>query len=95
MWRRRWILAWIVALLVALAPRPAVVQAAGARFYSETGYAIEDGSFLDFFDKRGGVRTFGYPVSREFTFLGFPSQIFQRAIMQRYPDGHVQLLNLL
>jgi len=84
-----------VALLVGLLPRPVSVQAASTNFFPQTGFAIQDPHFLDYFNKRGGVRTFGYPVSREFTFLGFPVQIFQRAVMQRYPDGHVQLLNLL
>ncbi len=74
-------------------PRPA--HAATSRFFPQTGFSIDDPHFIDFFDRRGGLRTFGYPVSREFTFLGFPVQVFQRAVMQRYPDGHVQLLNLL
>ncbi|MGH2460281.1 MAG: hypothetical protein ACRDIY_15600, partial [Chloroflexota bacterium] len=78
---------WILALAVVIAAvglsPPAPAQAAGPRFFAETGYAIDDPSFLDFFDRRGGVQTFGYPVSREFTLLGFPVQVFQRAIMQR------------
>ena len=93
--RIRWICAAIAVCLITLLPRPTVVSAAGVRYYPETGYAIDDAQFLDFFDKRGGVRSFGYPVSREFTFLGFPTQIFQRAVMQRDPGGHVELLNLL
>ncbi len=95
MWWRRLALALTIAVVLASLPRPTTVQAATTRFFPETGFAIENPAFLDFFVKRGGVRTFGYPVSREFTFLGFPVQIFQRAIMQRFPDGHVQLLNLL
>ncbi|HUX88601.1 MAG TPA: hypothetical protein VMW65_16480, partial [Chloroflexota bacterium] len=91
----RWIFAVTVVLAVTFLPRPTVVNAASGRYYSETGFAIDDAQLLDYFDKRGGVRSFGYPVSREFTFLGFPTQIFQRAVMQKYPDGHVQLLNLL
>ncbi len=95
MWWKRLILGLAVAIAALGFVRPAPAQAAGTLFFSATGYAIEDPSFLDFFIKRGGVSTFGYPVSREFTFRGFPVQVFQRAIMQRYPDGHVQLLNLL
>lgn len=95
MYWKGWILILaVVVAAVGLSP-PASVQATESRFFAETGYAIDDPSFLNFFDRRGGVQTFGYPVSREFTFLGFPVQIFQRAIMQRGPDGHVQLLNLL
>jgi D-alanyl-D-alanine carboxypeptidase len=81
--------------LIAVSPSARPVVAASPRLFSETGFAIDDPAFLDFFDQRGGISSFGYPVSREFTFLGFPVQVFQRAIFQRYPDGHVQLLNLL
>jgi hypothetical protein len=84
---------WAYVLLVTVAAlglqRPSVACAAGARFYAQTGFAVDDPQFLDYFDKRGGVRTFGYPVSREFTFLGFPAQIFQRAIMQKRPDSRL------
>jgi hypothetical protein len=34
-------------------------------------------------------------VSRTFTLLGFPTQLFQRQAMQLAPDGSVHLLNLL
>ena len=46
-------------------------------------------------DDRGGVATFGYPISRLFLFQGFPTQIFQRVVLQEWPDGSVHLLNLL
>ncbi|MCL4370493.1 MAG: hypothetical protein M1380_06250, partial [Chloroflexi bacterium] len=36
------------------------------RFFKETGFRIGKDSFWDYFNRRGGVRTFGYPVSREF-----------------------------
>lgn len=87
------ILIFLLSALLPLAP-PASAEPA-SRFYPQTGFSIVDPAFQDYFDHRGGVRTFGYPVSREFTLLGFPVQVFQRAIMQRYPDGHVQLMNLL
>src|SRR5262249_2813472 len=87
------LVALVIAVGASAVPR-APAHAAG-RFYAQTGFSIDDPAFQDYFDHRGGLRTFGYPVSREFKFLGFPVQIFQRAVMQRYPDGHVQLLNLL
>jgi hypothetical protein len=59
-----------------------------------THFAIE-GTFQNYFDRRGGVETFGYPVSRLFLFQGFPTQVFQRSVLQRWPDGSVHLLNLL
>jgi N-acetylmuramoyl-L-alanine amidase len=91
--RRLLILALFLGLVVPAIP--AAPARATNRFYPQTGFSIDDPHFQDYFDHRGGVRTFGYPVSRKFTLLGFPVQIFQRAIMQLYPDGHVQLMNLL
>jgi hypothetical protein len=64
-------------------------------FFPETGYRIANAQFSDFFTKRGGLRTFGYPVSREFLFLGTRVQFFQRQIMQVRPDGNVGTLNIL
>lgn len=98
-WLKRSVLLAVVAVsmsvLLSSGVRPSPARAAAPRFFPETGYSIDDPRFIDFFDKRGGVNTFGYPVSREFTLLGYPVQMFQRAIMQRYPDGHVALMNLL
>ncbi|HEX5417905.1 MAG TPA: D-alanyl-D-alanine carboxypeptidase family protein [Chloroflexota bacterium] len=91
----RWAWVLIIALAVTTLARPSAVSASDGRYYSETGFAIEDPRFLEFFDRRGGLASFGYPVSREFTFHGYPTQVFQRAIMQEGADGQVQLLNLL
>ncbi|MCL4508652.1 MAG: hypothetical protein M1296_03895 [Chloroflexi bacterium] len=65
------------------------------RYFAQTGYRINTDSFWTYFQARGGVSTFGYPVSRTFEFMGFPTQIFQRQVMQLQPNGSVQLLNLL
>ena len=65
------------------------------RFFAETGYRVANDAFWDYFTHRGGVLTFGYPVSRQFTLLGFPTQVFQRAVMQQQPDGSVRPMNLL
>jgi polysaccharide biosynthesis protein PslG len=73
----------------------AVAQAADPRFFSQTGYRIDSDPFWSFFQGRGGVRTFGYPVSRTFKLDGFPVQIFQRIVVQLQPDGSVATLNLL
>ncbi len=94
-WLRRGILTGVAALLVWSLVPTQPVQGASSRFFAQTGFSIDDPQFVDYFDHRGGVKAFGYPVSRTFTFLGFPVQIFQRAVMQRFPDGHVALLNLL
>jgi hypothetical protein len=70
-------------------------QAADPRFFSQTGYRVDQDAFWSFFQSRGGVRTFGYPVSRSFRLDGFPVQIFQRSVVQLQPDGSVATLNLL
>ena len=70
-------------------------QPSDPRFFAQTGYRIDNDAFWDFFQQRGNVRTFGYPVSRTFTLDGFQVQIFQREVMQLQPDGSVQTLNLL
>jgi hypothetical protein len=92
---QRLFLLLIVVAAPAIAAASPTAVASPVRFFPETGFAITNPSVQDYFDKRGGVQTFGYPVSREFRLLGFPVQMFQRAIFQRYPDEHIQLLNLL
>ena len=51
--------------------------------FAQTGFRIDRDSFWDYFQPRGGVTTFGYPVSRDFPFMGCTSQFFQRLIMQQ------------
>ncbi len=70
-------------------------QAADPRLFSQTGFRVDSDPFWSFFQARGGVRTFGYPVSRTFKLDGFPVQIFQRIVVQLQPDGSVATLNLL
>jgi polysaccharide biosynthesis protein PslG len=70
-------------------------QSSDPRSFSQTGYRVDNDSFWSFFQQRGNVRTFGYPVSRTFMLDGFQVQIFQREVMQLQPDGSVQTLNLL
>lgn len=84
-------------LLLGLAAQPAAAGDAknDPRYFEQTGYRIDDDRFWDYFNKRGGVRTFGYPISGTFTLLGQQVQIFQRQVMQLQPDGSVANLNLL
>jgi photosystem II stability/assembly factor-like uncharacterized protein len=65
------------------------------RFFAETGFRVDNDAFWDYFNRRGGTRVFGFPTSRTFTFVGFTSQFFQRAIFQLGPNGQVRLVNLL
>jgi hypothetical protein len=64
-------------------------------FFSATGYRIGSPAVLDYFLHRGGVRTFGYPVSNEFPLLGQRVQIFQRQMLQLAADGSVSTATIL
>jgi hypothetical protein len=65
-----------------------------ARYFQATGFRVDNDAIWDYFNLRGGVKNFGYPVSRTFQFLGFQTQMFQRHVVQLGPDGP-RLLNLL
>jgi hypothetical protein len=64
------------------------------RFFSQTGFRVDNDTFWNYYNARGGLPTFGYPTSRTFQFLGFTTQFFQRRVMQIGPDGGARLLNL-
>jgi hypothetical protein len=70
-------------------------QVEDPRYFPETGYRIANDRFWEYFQRRGGTRTFGYPVSREFQLLGARVQIFQRLVLQIGPDGNARTMNLL
>lgn len=64
-------------------------------FFPETGFRLGNAQFANYFRQRGSVRTFGYPISRAFLFLGTEVQFFQRQVMQLRPEGGVATLNIL
>jgi len=76
----------------ASAPAP---SSGDERFFDQTQFRIDRDAFWDFFARRGGARTFGFPVSRDFVQTGCSVQIFQRAAMQQCGDAGVGTLNLL
>ena len=77
-------------------PQPvATVPAGDPRKFAQTGFRIDNDKFWDYFNRRGGTRTFGYPVSKDFMLLGFRVQFFQRSVMQLGADGSVTTMNLL
>jgi hypothetical protein len=93
--RRLAILIGFVAIAVGAAVLPAEEPAeAQANCYTQTGFCISN-TFIGYFNARGDVETFGYPISREFTFLGFRVQFFQGHILQLQPNGSVATMNLL
>ena len=67
------------------------------RYFSETGHTVTF-SFLAFFDAKGGVDIFGYPITEYFSENGRFVQYFQSARMEFYPDRppaqQVQLADL-
>ena len=65
------------------------------RLFLESGYRISNDAFWDYFQRRGSVATFGFPISRQFTLHGFAVQLFQHALLQQRPDGTVAAMNLL
>jgi N-acetylmuramoyl-L-alanine amidase len=80
----------------AAVPAPALAQLPNdPRYFQQTSYRIGEDGFWDYFRVRGGVRSFGYPVSNVFTLFGMRVQIFQRQILQLRPDGGVQTMNIL
>ncbi|MHB0871135.1 MAG: hypothetical protein ACYC5J_17030 [Chloroflexota bacterium] len=89
--RRTLLLSLALVASVALTATPA----AAAASFPETGYSITSDKIQDYFEHRGGVRVFGYPISREFDFMGTRVQFFQRAVLQLQSGGGVGLINLL
>jgi hypothetical protein len=56
---------------------------------------VDNNAIWGYFQARGQIETFGFPVSRTFTFLGCQVQIFQRQVAQVCGGGPPALLNLL
>ncbi len=79
----------------AAASQDSVAAVSDPRFFPQTNFRIDNDKFWDYFQKRGGINNFGYPVSRTFTFMGKTVQFFQRRILEIEPDGNVGQMNLL
>ena len=73
----------------------APVLAHDNRYFTETHFRIDDDAINSYFQARGQVQTFGFPVSRTFNFLGCAVQVFQRQIAQHCSGTQVQLMNVL
>ncbi|HEU5318565.1 MAG TPA: hypothetical protein VFX49_20800 [Chloroflexota bacterium] len=66
----------------------AFVSTTSDRYYPETGHGLH-AAFLRFFDARGGLESFGYPISEElYGENGWPFavQYFQRARLEYHPE---------
>ncbi|MBI4492095.1 MAG: hypothetical protein HY690_04815 [Chloroflexi bacterium] len=84
--------------VVVVQPKEMAVQSvatADTRYFLKTFFRVNNDQVWDYFNKRGGVDTFGYPISRPFVLDGTEVQVFQRQAIQVTPDGSVHTLNLL
>ena len=62
--------------------------------FPETGFAVADGPIGNYFTARGGVRTFGPPISNAFPLLGSTVQLFRNHLLKVETDGTVTTVNL-
>jgi hypothetical protein len=85
---------FFLTLALLLSTTGTALAQADPRVFPDTGFSIADDAIWTFFSEHGGTSTFGEPISREFTLLGQPVQIFQSAALQVQPDGSVQALQL-
>jgi hypothetical protein len=74
-------------------PAPAVPH--DGRYFDATRYRIDNDQIWNYFNARGGLDIFGYPVSRTFVLLGCTVQMFQRQIAQVCSGRGVALMNVL
>lgn len=65
------------------------------RYFSETGFRIDNDNIWNYFNARGRVPVFGFPVSRTFQLLGCQVQMFQRQVAQDCAGRSTDLMNLL
>jgi hypothetical protein len=54
-------------------------------YFPQTGHRLSHG-FRAYWQKHGGLRVFGYPISEEFTEGGFTVQYFERARFEWHPE---------
>jgi hypothetical protein len=67
-------------------PCPYPPPSGRSRYFPETGHTVI-GGFLDFWEHRGGLDIFGYPISNEFREGNFTVQYFQRARFEWHPEN--------
>jgi peptidoglycan-N-acetylglucosamine deacetylase len=75
-------LALVAVMLARLSPAGAVTPV----YFAQTGHAL-GAHFTLFWRQHGGVATFGYPLSEEFTDAGRTTQYFERAVLQWFPEN--------
>lgn len=75
-------------LLMAMPAMPVHGQMgiAMSRYFPETGRTVR-GGFLEFFDLRGSVGVYGYPITEEFVENGITVQYFEKARLEWHPEA--------
>lgn len=67
-------------------------------FFSETGHNLSN-LFKDYWQRKGGLAIYGFPISEEFVENGYTVQYFERARFEHHPENQSQesevLLGLL
>jgi thermitase len=66
-------------------PEPPFASTANQVYFPETGFSLR-GEFLRYWQQNGGLRVFGYPVSREFLEQGYVVQYFERNRFEFHPE---------
>ena len=93
---RWWAVRIAAAALLAVASAGwARADAHDAMYFAETGFGVWNPQIQAYFESRGGVETFGFPISNVFTLYGFEIQLFQRQGIQIGPNGLPRGLNIL
>jgi hypothetical protein len=100
--RRRFVA--LAATAPLLVPRVALAapddyEAVGGHFFGQTSFGISDAdgaSFWSTLKALGGAEAIGFPTSRRFSWLGRPTQLFQRALLQYEPlEKRIVVLNVM
>ncbi|HEX5501886.1 MAG TPA: hypothetical protein VFW96_04655 [Thermomicrobiales bacterium] len=68
----------------ALRPAPASAAGPADRYFPETGHVLR-APLRDFWEQRGGLAVFGYPLSEAWTDGAVTSQVFERALFTHDP----------
>jgi hypothetical protein len=74
---------------------PPVDPTTGSRYFTETGFSVVNDDIWVYYHRRGGYRTFGPPISRQFMLSGIQMQLFAKALLQVDAEGRVSAANLL
>jgi hypothetical protein len=79
-------IAGLLSLVLMLMLAPLSLEAQTEQYFPETGHTVR-GEFLDYFNRHGSLRIFGYPITEQITLNGRTVQYFQRARLELHPEN--------